>query len=97
MIKSWAIRTRASRGATTCRYAGRRACFTTLSLIPRIATKASAGRLLDATLDALRLGGARQIVLSTAERNDPAQHLFDRAGFRRTMIEMTRDLDADDR
>lgn len=52
-------------------------------------------KLLDATLDALRLGGAGQIVLSTAERNDPAQHLFERAGFRRTMIEMTRDLDGD--
>jgi ribosomal protein S18 acetylase RimI-like enzyme len=48
--------------------------------------------LLDATLDALKARGAPRAVLSTAERNAPAQHLFDRAGFRRTMIEMTREL-----
>jgi RimJ/RimL family protein N-acetyltransferase len=32
------------------------------------------------------------VVLSTAERNEGAQRLFASAGFRRTMIEMTRDL-----
>jgi RimJ/RimL family protein N-acetyltransferase len=32
---------------------------------------------------------------TTAERNEAAQHLFARAGFRRTMIEMTRELDGD--
>ena len=51
------------------------------------------GRLLvDATLDALKSKGAPRVVLSTAERNAAAQRLFDRAGFRRTMIEMTREL-----
>ena len=49
--------------------------------------------LLDATLDALQREGARQVVLSTAEQNEPAQRLFTRAGFRRTMIEMTWDQD----
>jgi ribosomal protein S18 acetylase RimI-like enzyme len=49
--------------------------------------------LLDATLKALRARGAKQTVLSTAERNPTAQRLFERAGFRRTMIEMTRELD----
>jgi ribosomal protein S18 acetylase RimI-like enzyme len=48
--------------------------------------------LLDATIAALAASGASQVVLSTAERNEPAQRLFDRAGFRRTMIEMTREL-----
>jgi ribosomal protein S18 acetylase RimI-like enzyme len=48
--------------------------------------------LLDATLDALKARGSPRVVLSTAERNVAAQHLFDRAGFRRTMIEMTREL-----
>ncbi len=48
--------------------------------------------LLDATLDALKARGAPRAVLSTAERNASAQRLFDRAGFRRTMIEMTREL-----
>jgi ribosomal protein S18 acetylase RimI-like enzyme len=45
--------------------------------------------LLDAVLAALEAKGARQVVLSTAERNRDAQRLFARAGFRRTMIEMT--------
>lgn len=49
--------------------------------------------LLDATLMALSVRGAPRVVLSTAERNEAAQRLFARAGFRRTMIEMTRELD----
>ena len=49
--------------------------------------------LLDATLAALADRGAPRVVLSTAERNEPAQRLFARAGFRRTMIEMTRERD----
>ncbi|HEX6038489.1 GNAT family N-acetyltransferase [Longimicrobium sp.] len=48
--------------------------------------------LLDATIAALEARGAPRVVLSTAERNEPAQRLFARAGFRRTMIEMTREL-----
>jgi ribosomal protein S18 acetylase RimI-like enzyme len=48
--------------------------------------------LLDATLAELASRGAPRVVLSTAERNEPAQRLFGRAGFRRTMIEMTREL-----
>jgi len=51
--------------------------------------------LLDATLAALAARGAPQVVLSTAKRNESAQRLFARAGFRRTMIEMTRELDGD--
>lgn len=47
--------------------------------------------LLDATLEALEAKGAPRVVLSTAERNESAQRLFARAGFRRTMIEMTRE------
>jgi ribosomal protein S18 acetylase RimI-like enzyme len=48
--------------------------------------------LLDATLAALDARGAPRVVLSTAEQNAPAQRLFARAGFRRTMVEMTREL-----
>ena len=51
--------------------------------------------LLDATLTALKARGAPRVVLSTAERNESAQRLFARAGFRRTMLEMTRELDGD--
>jgi ribosomal protein S18 acetylase RimI-like enzyme len=47
--------------------------------------------LLDATIAALEVRGAPRVVLSTAERNEPAQRLFARAGFRRTMLEMTRE------
>jgi ribosomal protein S18 acetylase RimI-like enzyme len=49
--------------------------------------------LLDALLAALEARGAPRVVLTTAERNESAQRLFARAGFRRTMIEMTRELD----
>lgn len=38
--------------------------------------------------------GATQVVLSTATRNADAQKLFAGAGFRPTMIEMTRDQEA---
>jgi ribosomal protein S18 acetylase RimI-like enzyme len=51
--------------------------------------------LLDATLAALAARGAPRVVLSTAERNEAAHRLFARAGFRRTMIEMTRELEGD--
>jgi ribosomal protein S18 acetylase RimI-like enzyme len=49
--------------------------------------------LLDATLAFLESRGAPRVVLSTAAQNEPAQRLFARVGFRRTMIEMTRELD----
>ena len=48
--------------------------------------------LLDATVASLKARGAPMVVLSTAERNEAAQRLFASAGFRRTMIEMTRAL-----
>lgn len=50
--------------------------------------------LLEATLAELAARGAPRAVLSTAEQNESAQRLFARAGFRRTMIEMTRELGA---
>jgi len=50
-------------------------------------------RLLDAALAYLRSRGAPRVVLSTAVQNEPAQSLFASLGFRRTMIEMTRELD----
>jgi ribosomal protein S18 acetylase RimI-like enzyme len=49
--------------------------------------------LLAATLAYLKSRGTPRVVLSTAERNETAQRLFASAGFRRTMIEMTRELD----
>jgi ribosomal protein S18 acetylase RimI-like enzyme len=56
--------------------------------------RTGAGRmLLDAALAFLKSRGAPRVVLETAERNEEAHRLFERAGFRRTMIEMTRELD----
>jgi ribosomal protein S18 acetylase RimI-like enzyme len=52
------------------------------------------GRLLvEATVTALAALGAPRVLLSTAAGNEPAQRLFARAGFRRTMIEMTREIE----
>lgn len=50
--------------------------------------------LLEATITALERRGAPRVVLSTAARNEAAQRLFARAGFRPTMVEMTRERDA---
>jgi ribosomal protein S18 acetylase RimI-like enzyme len=50
--------------------------------------------LLEAVLSELAAKGAPRVVLSTAQRNVGAQALFEREGFRRTMIEMTRELDS---
>jgi GNAT superfamily N-acetyltransferase len=53
-----------------------------------------AGRLLlEVALKFFRPSGAWRVVLSTAERNEAAQRLFASTGFRRTMIEMTLELD----
>jgi ribosomal protein S18 acetylase RimI-like enzyme len=51
------------------------------------------GLLLEAALSSLAPLGAPRVVLSTAEQNQGAQRLFERMGFRRTMVEMTRELD----
>jgi len=48
-------------------------------------------QLLNAMVKALEAKGAPRVVLSTAYPNETAQRLFERAGFRRTMVEMTRE------
>ncbi len=52
----------------------------------------AATALLAAAEDWLRQHGAPRVVLWTADRNAAAQRLFERAGFRRTMLEMTKEL-----
>jgi ribosomal protein S18 acetylase RimI-like enzyme len=52
-----------------------------------------AGALIEAACDWMRARKAPRVVLATAEKNTGAQQLFARLGFRRTMIEMTRELD----
>jgi ribosomal protein S18 acetylase RimI-like enzyme len=49
-------------------------------------------QLLVAAMAFLAERGAPRVVLSTAAANEPAQRLFASAGFRRTMVEMTREL-----
>ena len=49
--------------------------------------------LLTEILAVFKSRNAPRVVLSTAEHNSGAQRLFERMGFRRTMIEMTRELD----
>jgi len=49
--------------------------------------------LLNASLAFFRSHGVPRVVLATAERNEAAQRLFASMGFRRTMIEMTLELD----
>jgi ribosomal protein S18 acetylase RimI-like enzyme len=49
--------------------------------------------LLEALIARLQALGAPRIVLHTATQNAAAQRLFERFGFRRTMIEMTLDIE----
>ncbi|HVO12871.1 MAG TPA: GNAT family N-acetyltransferase [Vicinamibacteria bacterium] len=53
-----------------------------------------ATRLVEAGCDWLRARGAPRVLLWSAAGNTAAQSLFDGMGFRRTMIEMTRELEA---
>ena len=48
--------------------------------------------LIEAALAWMRERGAARAILGTAARNTAAQRLFERLGFRPTMIEMTREL-----
>lgn len=48
-------------------------------------------RLVRAAIGRLEAKGAPRVVLMSAARNEPAQRLFERLGFRRTMVEMTRE------
>ena len=59
---------------------------------PDYRRKGIGAALMDAMLDALAKLGAPRALLYTAAKNEGAQAMFDRLGFRRTMIEMTREL-----
>lgn len=59
---------------------------------PECRSRGVGRRLLEAVLAYLQSRGLSQLVLSTAERNEAAQRFFASMGFRRTMIEMTREL-----
>jgi GNAT superfamily N-acetyltransferase len=63
-------------------------------VLPEAQRRGIARALLEAACDWFRSIGMPRVILWTAEKNDAAQQLFARAGFRRTMIEMTRELDS---
>ena len=48
--------------------------------------------LMKAAMAWLKDHGAPRVVLGTAEQNESAQRLFARLGFRRTMVEMSKEL-----
>ena len=52
----------------------------------------TATALIEKAFDWLRERGAPRVMLWTADKNAGAQQLFAKLGFRRTMIEMTREL-----
>lgn len=52
----------------------------------------TATALIEKAIEWLRDRGAPRVMLWTAEKNAGAQQLFAKLGFRRTMIEMTREL-----
>jgi len=63
-----------------------------VAVVPEAQRHGVASALIDAACEWFRSVGAPRVVLWTAEKNDGAQRLFARLGFRRTMIEMTREL-----
>jgi ribosomal protein S18 acetylase RimI-like enzyme len=58
---------------------------------PRRRRRGIATALLEEMLVALEGMGVPRVVLSTASKNSEAQALFERLGFRHTMVEMTRE------
>ena len=63
---------------------------------PQYRNRGVGALLIEAAIEFLKARGAPRVVLSTAERNQAAQRLFTRMGFRRTMVEMTRELEEND-
>ena len=55
-----------------------------------------AAALVEAAMEWLRAHGAPRVLLWTAQQNSGALSLFSRLGFRRTMIEMTRELHSEE-
>lgn len=62
---------------------------------PAVRGAGAGGRLVREAITRLEAKGAPRVVLMSAARNESAQRLFARLGFRRTMVEMTREADPD--
>lgn len=62
-------------------------------LVADVARRAGIGEaLLEEAIEWLREQGLPRVVLGTAAQNETARRLFDRRGFRETMVEMTLEL-----
>ena len=61
-------------------------------VVPEAQGHGVASTLIDTACEWFRTVGAPRVVLWTAEKNEGAQRLFAHLGFRKTMIEMTREL-----
>ena len=74
-------------------YAYRDACgmFHDLWVDEAARSQGVGARLAEEMMQRLRELGAPRVVLSTAVKNEPAQRLFRKLGWRPTMIEMTRE------
>ena len=57
----------------------------------RVRRHGIAEKLIEAAAAWLVARGVERVMLWTAEKNAPAQRFFAKLGFRRTMIEMTRE------
>lgn len=61
---------------------------------PAARTHGVGRRLVEGLIERLEALGAPQVVLFSATQNAAAQRLFEQVGFRRTMVEMTRERGA---
>lgn len=57
------------------------------------AGRSLAGQLMEHAIAWFRGRGMPRVLLHTAQPNAPAQHVFAKLGFRRTMIEMAREIE----
>jgi ribosomal protein S18 acetylase RimI-like enzyme len=64
-----------------------------VAVVPAARRHGVAELLVEAAAEWLVGRGVARVMLWTAQANGPAQRLFDKLGFRRTMIEMTREAD----
>jgi ribosomal protein S18 acetylase RimI-like enzyme len=63
-----------------------------LLVVPEARRTGVGDALLDKAIDWLREQGMPRVVLGTAAQNETARRLFERRGFRATMVEMTLEL-----
>ena len=64
-----------------------------LALDPRARRQGAGTKLVEAAVSWFRERKLARVMLWTSTKNDPARRLFERAGFRSTMTEMTLDLE----